>query len=187
MNEALEIAEMRCALKDKQDELDRAKMSMREAHDRIKMLTDDMSRCDHHRQGCKEQALAAQVHAMRESYSERVAQLAAHRACCGVEHDPQNGKLHGCCVVCGVPWPCEYAGAATAAERRVAAMHRVVELAERGKCRNDSDGEMSHALAALGQAEDGHDVDCACSGDSVEHADDCGNCDCGFDKKARRA
>jgi len=42
--------------------------------------------------------------------SERVAQLTAHRACCGTEHDPVNGKLHGYCVVCGVPWPCEYAG-----------------------------------------------------------------------------
>lgn len=33
----------------------------------------------------------------------------AHRVCCGTEHDPQNGKLHGYCVVCGVPWPCETA------------------------------------------------------------------------------
>lgn len=41
---------------------------------------------------------------------ERTAQLIAHRACCGVEHDPLNGKIHGYCVVCGVPWPCEYAG-----------------------------------------------------------------------------
>lgn len=41
---------------------------------------------------------------------ERVAQLLAHRACNGVEHDPMNGKLHGCCVVCQNPWPCEYAG-----------------------------------------------------------------------------
>lgn len=41
---------------------------------------------------------------------ERVAQLVAHRACCGTEHDPANGKLHGYCVVCGVEWPCEYAG-----------------------------------------------------------------------------
>ena len=41
---------------------------------------------------------------------ERAAQMIAHRACCGVEHDPQNGKLHGYCVVCGVPWPCEYVG-----------------------------------------------------------------------------
>jgi len=42
--------------------------------------------------------------------TERTAQLIAHRVCCGTEHDPANGKLHGYCVVCGVPWPCEYAG-----------------------------------------------------------------------------
>ncbi len=41
---------------------------------------------------------------------ERVAQLIAHRVCCGTEHDPASGKLHGQCVVCGVPWPCAYAG-----------------------------------------------------------------------------
>lgn len=41
---------------------------------------------------------------------ERTAQLTAHRACCNEEHDPGNGKLAGFCVVCGVPWPCEYAG-----------------------------------------------------------------------------
>lgn len=45
--------------------------------------------------------------------AERVAQLTAHRVCCGTEHDPANGKLHGYCVVCGVPWPCEYAGTPT--------------------------------------------------------------------------
>lgn len=42
-------------------------------------------------------------------YSADVAAAMAHRACCGVEHDPVNGKLHGYCVVCGVPWPCETA------------------------------------------------------------------------------
>ncbi len=47
--------------------------------------------------------------------AERVAQLIAHRACCGAEHDPANGKLHGYCVVCGVPWPCTYAGMPPAA------------------------------------------------------------------------
>lgn len=41
---------------------------------------------------------------------ERIAQIAAHRACCSEEHDPANGKIHGYCVVCGIPWPCEYAG-----------------------------------------------------------------------------
>lgn len=38
-----------------------------------------------------------------------IAAATAHRACCGLEHDPSQGKLHGCCVVCGVPWPCETA------------------------------------------------------------------------------
>ena len=41
---------------------------------------------------------------------ERIAQLIAHRACCSSEHDLSVGKLHSYCVVCGVPWPCEYAG-----------------------------------------------------------------------------
>lgn len=43
---------------------------------------------------------------------EQAADLAAclaHRACCGSEHDPSAGKLHGYCVVCGVPWPCDTA------------------------------------------------------------------------------
>ena len=37
------------------------------------------------------------------------AACAAHRACCGVEADNLSGKIHGCCVVCGVPWPCAVA------------------------------------------------------------------------------
>jgi len=41
---------------------------------------------------------------------ERTAQTIAHRACCGGEHNPQEGKLHGYCVVCGLPWPCAYVG-----------------------------------------------------------------------------
>ena len=45
-----------------------------------------------------------------EALTERTAQLIAHRVCCGTEHDPLNGKLHGYCVVCGVCWPCQYAG-----------------------------------------------------------------------------
>ena len=39
----------------------------------------------------------------------KIAAATAHRACCGSEHDPENGKLHGYCVVCGIPWPCETA------------------------------------------------------------------------------
>ncbi len=52
----------------------------------------------------------AELAAVKASYSERVAVLVAHRACCGNEHDAIS-KFHGYCVVCGVPWPCEYAGA----------------------------------------------------------------------------
>lgn len=55
-------------------------------------------------------AEAAQNKEMRERFTERVAQMIAHRVCCAAEHDPQNGKLHGCCAVCCEPWPCAYAG-----------------------------------------------------------------------------
>lgn len=37
----------------------------------------------------------------------RLTQLVGHRACLGVEHDPENGKIHGLCVICGVPFPCD--------------------------------------------------------------------------------
>ena len=46
---------------------------------------------------------------MSENLNERIATITAHRACCGSEHDPAHGKFHGYCVVCGVPYPCEYA------------------------------------------------------------------------------
>jgi hypothetical protein len=42
---------------------------------------------------------------------EAIAAATAHRACCGTEHDPLKGKLHGYCVVCGVIWPCDTAKA----------------------------------------------------------------------------
>lgn len=55
--------------------------------------------------------LEAEVGRLRNAtLIERIAQITAHRACCGTEHDPASGKLHGYCVVCGVPWPCEYVG-----------------------------------------------------------------------------
>lgn len=38
-----------------------------------------------------------------------VAAALAHRAAISEKHDPSQGKLHGCCVVCGVPWPCDTA------------------------------------------------------------------------------
>jgi hypothetical protein len=63
---------------------------------------------DNYRLGQENAALRVLV--AEQDMAERVAQLTAHRACCGTEHDPENGKLHGYCVVCGVDWPCEYAG-----------------------------------------------------------------------------
>lgn len=38
-----------------------------------------------------------------------LASALAHRTTHSAEHDPANGKLHGYCIVCGVPWPCETA------------------------------------------------------------------------------
>lgn len=72
---------------------------------------------------------------MSNTVAERTAQIAAHRACCGVEHDPRNGKLHGYCVVCGVPWPCEYAGKPTSAAQSenselLCAVQQVIEQLE---------------------------------------------------------
>lgn len=63
---------------------------------------------------------AASARPQEGALLERTAQLLAHRGCCGTEHDPTNGKLHGCCVVCGVPWPCEYAGKPPAQDAKVA-------------------------------------------------------------------
>ncbi len=40
---------------------------------------------------------------------EKIAAAIAHRVCCGTEHNPLEGKLHGLCVVCGTDWPCETA------------------------------------------------------------------------------
>lgn len=55
-------------------------------------------------------AIAAhQVQQGQSSLNERIAQLAAHRACHSAEHDPLQGRIHGYCIVCGVPWPCEIA------------------------------------------------------------------------------
>lgn len=62
-------------------------------------------------------ALAAEVVSLRagerQAVAERVAVLTAHRACGNQEQDLQNGKLAGFCVVCQIPWPCEYAGKPT--------------------------------------------------------------------------
>jgi hypothetical protein len=38
-----------------------------------------------------------------------IAAATAHRACHSAEHNAEQGRLHGYCIVCGVPWPCETA------------------------------------------------------------------------------
>lgn len=48
-------------------------------------------------------------------FENKIASAIAHRACCGTENNPSIGKLHGYCVVCGVPWPCDTAKAFLAA------------------------------------------------------------------------
>lgn len=40
---------------------------------------------------------------------EMIAAAIAHRVCSSAEHDPANGKMHGCCIVCCEPWPCDTA------------------------------------------------------------------------------
>jgi hypothetical protein len=60
---------------------------------------------------CEEaaQALEGRVPVVNEQLVRETAAALAHRACCGTEHDAANGKLHGFCIVCGLPWPCETA------------------------------------------------------------------------------
>ena len=52
---------------------------------------------------------ACPIDAMIDTMLTRAAAAIAHRVCIYQEHDPANGKVHGCCVVCGDPWPCETA------------------------------------------------------------------------------
>lgn len=57
--------------------------------------------------------LTVEVAELRKDSADRlltkIAACTAHRACRGCEDDQANGKLHGYCIVCGVPWPCEVA------------------------------------------------------------------------------
>lgn len=53
--------------------------------------------------------LRDQIMRIRAEDRERIAILTAHRACTSEEHNLEQGRLHGYCVVCGVPWPCEFA------------------------------------------------------------------------------
>ena len=60
----------------------------------------------------QEKRIADLERQLAEKQDEQIKMTAAaiaHRACCGTEHAPMEGKLHGYCVVCGVPWPCETA------------------------------------------------------------------------------
>lgn len=43
-------------------------------------------------------------------FRDQIAEIQAHRACHSAEHDPANGNIHGYCIVCGVPFPCDYVG-----------------------------------------------------------------------------
>lgn len=90
--------------------------------------------------------------AMRSILVEQTQESLSDRACCGNEHDGIN-KLHGCCVVCGVPFPCEYVGPAPApasdpTEREL--MEKVVEAAKeyRAEMRRRSKGTDPINLAA---------------------------------------
>lgn len=88
---------------------DRLAVCLDVAEEKCSLCHDDGMACPQCRSHYK--AAAHETEAARRNLriDERVAQLTAHRACTGLEHDPEHGKLHGCCVVCGVPWPCEVA------------------------------------------------------------------------------
>ena len=51
------------------------------------------------------------VEELAENLQDKIAAATAHRACHSAEHDPANGRLHGYCIVCGIPWPCDTAKA----------------------------------------------------------------------------
>jgi predicted transcriptional regulator len=53
--------------------------------------------------------LQTRIEELEAAPQERIAQLTAHRACGSEEHNPSIGKIHGFCVVCLVPWPCDIA------------------------------------------------------------------------------
>lgn len=55
-----------------------------------------------------ESDLQARFEALQQERDD-LRQMVGHRACLGVEHDPLRGKIHGYCVICGVPFPCPQA------------------------------------------------------------------------------
>lgn len=81
-------------------------------------LKDLLSEIDHSRERISslEQTVESQKASIEELRNneksllvQEHAKFLAHRACCGSEHDASQGKLHGYCAVCGVPWPCDFA------------------------------------------------------------------------------
>lgn len=82
---------------------------------------------------------------------ERLAQLIAHRGCCSSEHDPANGKIHGYCVVCGVPWPCDYAGMPPTADPPALAAEILAEVTRATDKFPTWPTDPLHALAVLGE------------------------------------
>ena len=88
------------------DERDRAMDERMEAF--VDSVDDGSLRLDYERQTAS-MSFAMWRALLATLRPERVAQLIAHRAVHAAEHDPANGKLHGFCLVCGVPWPCDVA------------------------------------------------------------------------------
>ncbi len=90
----------------------------------------------------------AQVAARAVEVSERVAQITAHRACSGNEHDALS-KFHGNCVVCLVPFPCEYVGNPPSSSDRERLRDAVIEAVKADKCPRAFSSNVTYALAAL--------------------------------------
>lgn len=46
-----------------------------------------------------------------------------HVPCTGTQHDPINGLIHGFCVRCRTPWPCEWCPESTIQSIETGAIH----------------------------------------------------------------
>lgn len=106
------------------------------AESRVKQLSEEPAANDRIRSvlyGEKIDELRAKLGVVEGMVPLHLVAAIAHRACCGSEHAPANGKLHGCCVVCGVDWPCETARSFTIpnkAEAQPAALAEALEVAK---------------------------------------------------------
>jgi hypothetical protein len=58
-----------------------------------------------------------------------VAAFQAHRACTGLEaeRDDTGARIHGACIVCGQPWPCEVAQVAIDVAKEAKAATQLAE------------------------------------------------------------